>query len=80
MLNCCLRELRELGHIACSVDVAHVLDGLGAVCYGCHDLIGMGDSWLYDLLMTGLCENSTLTGLRTNYAVPIFKYSAEGFS
>ena len=26
------------------------------------------------------CENSTLTGLRTNYAVSMFKYSTAGFS
>ena len=25
------------------------------------------------------CENSTLTGLCTNYAVPSFKYSTDGF-
>ena len=56
MLNFYLCELQELVHLVGSVIVAHVLDGLGTVCYGCHDLIGMGDGWLCDILVTELCR------------------------
>ena len=41
-------------HLVGSVTVAHFLDGFGTVCYGCHDIIAMGDGWLCDLRVTEL--------------------------
>ena len=36
--------------------VACILDGLGAVCYCCHYLVGMGDRGTRDFLVAELCR------------------------
>jgi hypothetical protein len=41
-------------HLVGSVAVAHVLDGLGTVCNGCHDFVCMGDGWSCDVFVAEL--------------------------